>query len=171
MLFIERILRLIVYFQELERKIDLSTLSSRKISQKITYFIQEFGLNLNYVFNWYIYGPYSPELARESYEIYSTGDPLISYENELPKLQPPEKEILKKIKNFLDEIQILSAGKDEEYWIELLSSVHYLYKHAYPKVTNPQEAWSILNSVKPLKFSKEDVKTAWSILSKHSLLN
>ena len=166
-----RILRLIAYFQELGRKIDLSTLSSRKITQKITYFIQEFGLNLNYAFNWYIYGPYSPDLARESFEIYSFGDPLILYKKDLPELQNREKEILEKIKNFLTEIDTLSINKGEEYWIELLSSVHYLYKHAYPKVNSPDEAWKILNNIKPRKFSKQDLEKAWNFLNKYGLLN
>jgi len=168
-MFMKRVLRLITCFQELGREINLTTLSSRKIYQKITYFIQEFGLNLNYTFNWYIYGPYSPELTREAFEIYSIGDPLSLFKEELPKLKRNEKKILCKVKTFLEEVDKLSRNKEQEYWIELLSSVHYLYKYAFPKAKSLEETWKILNRFKPDRFQMNDVRRALDFLKEHGL--
>lgn len=159
--------RLLTYFRELKRKPDLTTLVSRKIFQKITYFMQEFGVDLNYSFGFYIYGPYSPELANEGFEILST--PTI-YQKETPKIEPTEKETLTRVKKFLEDVRRISGGKNEDYWLELLSSIHFLAHYSYPKARNPNEAWEVLETLKKKKFQEKDFRKAWDLLEEYGLV-
>lgn len=48
---------------------DITTFKDRLKTQKIQYFAQLFGVSLNYRYNLYLYGPYSPELANDLYKI------------------------------------------------------------------------------------------------------
>jgi uncharacterized protein YwgA len=41
--------------------------------QKLIYILQSEGIDLNYNFTWYIYGPYSSELTRDGYRITDEG--------------------------------------------------------------------------------------------------
>ncbi len=42
---------------------------SRLVLQKTIYLLQAFDLNLGYQFNWYLRGPYSPDLAHATYSL------------------------------------------------------------------------------------------------------
>ncbi len=48
---------------------DLESFENRLILQKAIYLLQFIGMDLNYDFSWYLYGPYSPELAAEAFAI------------------------------------------------------------------------------------------------------
>lgn len=47
----------------------VDTFEQRLKSQKIQYFAQLFGVSLQYPYNLYVHGPYSPKLANDLYEI------------------------------------------------------------------------------------------------------
>jgi len=159
-------LKLLAYFKELRRKPDLSTLASRRIFQKLTYFVQEMGLNLGYSFGWYIYGPYSPGLASTGFTIVSQQG---AYEKEIPPIEDA-KPVLSRVREFLNSINEICKEKDEDFWLELLSSCHFLNHHAYPQVKNPYEAWQVLEMYKKGRFSQDDVKKAWDILTKYQMV-
>ncbi len=49
-------------------KPNMSAFNDRLRLQKIVYLLQQFGLQTHWGFNWYVRGPYSPELAHEAFE-------------------------------------------------------------------------------------------------------
>jgi len=159
-------LKLLAYFKELGRKPDLATLPSRRVFQKLTYFIQELGLNLGYSFGWYIYGPYSPGLASTGFAILS--QPSI-YEKELPQIEEA-KQVLSRVKEFLNKVDEIRGERDEDYWLELLSSCHFLNHFAYPQAKSSHEAWQTLETYKRGRFSQDDVKKAWDLLIASQLI-
>jgi len=73
----DRVLYLI--FQRLNVKPSASSFDNRKQMQKLVYIVQRAGLSLNFRYNWYLQGPYSPELSPYCYEIASK---LPKYEEE-----------------------------------------------------------------------------------------
>ncbi len=75
------------------KDISFETLEGRISFQKIMYLINQ-TLHLNFWFNWYVRGPYSPELANAGYRIAQENIPEQS-------LTSQEKETCKKINAFL----------------------------------------------------------------------
>lgn len=102
----------------------LSTLKDRKLLQKKVYMLQEAGLNLGYHFGWYIYGPYSPNLTRDAFELSMQ---LAHAPKTMPKesLTSCEQSILKKLNMFL--ISIPNKGELADK-LEAIASLHFLAK-------------------------------------------
>ena len=66
---------LIAYFEEtLDWEFDVDEFDDRLKLQKLVYFARECGLDAPYNYNIYRYGPYSPSLAEDYYEIASRGN-------------------------------------------------------------------------------------------------
>jgi len=57
-------------------KFNLDDFDSRLRLQKYVYLARPFGLRLGYGFSLYIRGPYSPDLARDYYNLPAEGEPL-----------------------------------------------------------------------------------------------
>lgn len=105
-------------------------LCNRKKLQKIIYILQEFfpEISLQYSYNLYIYGPYSPSLTKDLIEIYN------NY-GEYNKIAEQYK-LGEKIINDIENIQKLYENKyvenlDEIGRLELICTYHYLYKKTY----------------------------------------
>ncbi len=90
----------------------LDTLENRIIFQKTIYLLQELGLNIGYKFNWYIYGPYSSQLASDGFEL--------ERKQETKDFSPVrvEKSITSKFDKLID--------KNSSTWYEFLSSILFL---------------------------------------------
>jgi len=113
------LLSLVLDALEVEKRVD--TLAARKSLQKSVYLAQQLFPSLGYHYNWYLMGPYSPELARDYYGLieaetdpevnnYSLSENAkIAMANVRPSLIPPSE---------------LPLSQDS--WLELLASVHYL---------------------------------------------
>ena len=90
--------------------LNMNSFSDRLILQKKVFLLQEMGLNLGYDFKKYIYGPYSSELAKDSFTI----DIKNNSEEE-------------SLKSFFDKLKELSSGHENEpRWFELLATITYL---------------------------------------------
>ena len=48
---------------------DMSTFGGRLRFQKTVQLLQSFGIDLGYRYNWYIRGPYCPDLAKDGFEL------------------------------------------------------------------------------------------------------
>jgi uncharacterized protein YwgA len=97
---------------------DISNLGGRIICQKTVYLLQKFGIDLSYKFDWYIYGPYSKDLADESYAIacdYADAVPIRFADNLVEQ-------------RFRDYLNFLEPIKDDSYKIELVASIIMLYE-------------------------------------------
>ena len=107
-------------FQTLDVKKD--SLDNRIISQKKIFLLQEMGIDIGYSYNWYIHGPYSPDLTAYMYE---NLDMLKDYNFSGYKLSDIAK----------DKIQIINNLEKKKphtltvvSWYELLASVLYIVK-------------------------------------------
>ena len=49
--------------------LEISDFNSRKILQKKIYLLQLTGIDLGYRYNWYLYGPYCPALASDTFTL------------------------------------------------------------------------------------------------------
>ncbi|MDA4110945.1 MAG: hypothetical protein OK439_00290 [Thaumarchaeota archaeon] len=63
-----RITRTLAVLRELGISRDMSSFQHRLKLQKVIYLLQQYGLQTRWGFNWYLRGPYSPELAHALYE-------------------------------------------------------------------------------------------------------
>lgn len=110
---------------ELGLQPDIRTVQERKTVQKAVYLGQASGVDLGYRYNWYIMGPYSPELTKDYFalgeSLQTDDDRSIDY-----ALQDPVKSRLARVKGILTPPEGVALNKPE--WLELLASVHYLLR-------------------------------------------
>lgn len=100
---------------------------SRKILQKKMYLLQLTGVDLGYRFNWYLYGPYCPALASDTFTLRDE----VRYDQECDNY-----ELNSKTKSRLETLNSVvglpeSVETTEPEWLELLASLHYLKHIAY----------------------------------------
>ena len=138
--------------------LNLNTFEGRVIFQKTIYFMQVFGINFGYSFNWYIYGPYSPELTKDGYRLKEE-----KILEKVPKLKFVNPELEDKFNKFLDFISKKKSAK----WLELLASIHFLVQLLTKKGKN--EIMKIILK-KQTHFTKEDFEEAWGYLKKEGLI-
>ena len=94
---------------------DMFSFDNRLRLQKFTYLLQHStGINLDYDFNWYHYGPYSKQLTQDGFNVNCS---------EIPKLKFGNEQMENRFNEFLTFIE----GKDN-FWIEVVASIHYLKK-------------------------------------------
>ncbi len=127
----------------------METINDRKRMQKLVYLFPKFGIDVDFNYNWHIYGPYSPHLADVLYEI-------VEREPVAPE-QPTEKELskIKKMKGFLAE-DIASPDR-----LELLVSIAFLSDHIGGLKTRnaEKEISSVLRQTKPY-FRETEIREA-----------
>ena len=138
-------------------KFDLHKFQGRLAFQKVTYLLQSFGFYFGFQFNWYLYGPYSPELAKVGFEIRNGA--------ESPADIPfTNSEAGKRFDKFLD---FINAAKNDPEQLELLASIHFLTKLS-PKLSKEQ----IIERIKAKQpyFSKDRAEQGWMHLQSYGLV-
>lgn len=101
----------------------ISTVDDRKRVQKTVYLEQLRGVDLGYRFSWYLMGPYSPSLTRDYYALaqeLETGD--VSHTTRA--LKPHLRDRLRDLRSLLSQPDDFPL--EQEDWLELLASYHYL---------------------------------------------
>ena len=98
---------------------DIESIDQRVTLQKAIYLAQAAGIPLRYRYNWYVMGPYSPDLTRDYYA-------LLEYPSDSgpTALREPFASTIENLKTAMDVPNEVHLTKRE--WLELLSSVHYL---------------------------------------------
>lgn len=134
--------------------------------------MREFGLNLPYPFSWYVYGPYSTELARDLFDFPQFIQQLTTQGLDWGKIVDYGSSNLTKLQVFLDEANShpLPPNAPNHYWLELLSGLHYLSKYILSTSSDKGAVFGTLTSIKPERFRSEDMAVAWQILQKHHLV-
>jgi uncharacterized protein YwgA len=128
------------------------------IFQKTVYFIQEFGINMNYNFQWYIFGPYCPNLT---YDGFLLKDSI----NKIEEVKFVDDKLELK---FHDLMQFLGKKKNDSIWLEALASVHFQRKH-FPKLS--KEAIIKIVKEKQDYLNKDNVvEDAWYFLEAFNLM-
>ena len=97
-------------------RFSLDKFQDRLRLQKTVYLMQAFGIYLGYNFNWYLYGPYSPALARDAFDVL----PLSARFEPLFFREEPTEERFKRF------IEFLGDQKNDPQWLELVGSLHML---------------------------------------------
>jgi len=137
---------------------DMSTFNGRLVLQKTIYFLQSFGINLNYAFSLYWYGPYCPELTKEGYE-------LEKHFQETSSIKFVQEKTEKKFAKF---IKFLGDKSNDGKKLELLASIH-LIKNINPNLTKQE----IITRVRNKHSYFDDKKMCleyWDYLEKFNLL-
>jgi uncharacterized protein YwgA len=140
---------------------NVSTLENRICIQKAIFLAKCAGADLGYSYNWYIHGPYSPELTSDYYLMdndLSCGDPDYQKYELVPSLDPN----LERAKNIMEKPSGVDLSKTE--WLELVSSIIYWQK----STGNKTETKSILKSEKNALF--KDFDTAFERINECGLL-
>lgn len=144
--------------------LNLSTLKDRKLLQKKIYILQESGLNLGYHFGWYIYGPYSPDLTRDAFDLSMqlTHAPKTMRKETLTL---SEQSILRKLSTFLSSI---SSGNELADRLEAIASLHFLMKE------NPSlkesEVISKFKQLKGNRFRDKEIQGSMKKLRKSGII-
>jgi uncharacterized protein YwgA len=135
---------------------NVNSFTGRLIFQKTVYFLQRFGINFEYNYNWYIYGPYSQKLHKDSYEI-------VTLMKNSPKADFLNEDMDNRINNL---VNFLDDKKTNSNWLELLASIDFLKKLA-PDMTKSE----IINQVmsKQTHFELSDFESAWKYLEENNL--
>lgn len=131
--------------------------SERLILQKTIYLMQTFDLFIGYHFNWYLKGPYCPQLAKDAYDLSNT------YE-ELPEITFVGASAENRFQKFMSFINGHFIDTD---WLEAIASIHYLYHRGTAKdqdlIFN-----TIKNKMPALK--KSDFNSYWKILNENGMI-
>ena len=145
---------LLAYLSKTKGGSSIGSLTNRKIVQKKVYLLQKLGLDMKYDFGWYIYGPYSTELA---YDLYQKEAMIGILKNDPSNLELSKYEdsVLQKLDDMLDR---LGNDKPLDYWLELLASLHMCGQIDY------------LKKLKPGKFEDRDIELCWRVLVDAGLL-
>lgn len=131
--------------------LDINTFKKRKVLQKTIYILHEMGMNFRYSYNWYIHGPYSPELAEDAYEIAANKK---YYDDEIAEYRYKEKAngIIARFKElFINKL-------DDDEWLELVSSLLFL-KNNYKLGSDSIKLKNLLIERKPKFESKKSLVT------------
>ncbi len=145
--------------------IDLTTLKKRIEFQKKIYLLQAFGVPLNFKFGSYLKGPYSSSLTKFGYTLDEMPEDSIPVD--LDKKAPITDGERGNIRKLLELITDFPDEKNE-YWLELISSLHFLLTQAYPPATGV-DVKERLKRWKPLKFSDEDIDKSFELMVTHGL--
>ncbi len=100
----------------------MSEFDTRLKFQKIIYLLQSSGLSLGYGFNWYVRGPYSPNLTQSLYTIYE--DDSLFESSKVINFKDHES-IVQKLNEFREK---LGENIDDVKYLEVLASMHYIWK-------------------------------------------
>ena len=136
---------------------DMTTFKGRLIFQKTVYLLQIMGIFLGYRFNWYIYGPYSPSLTRDGFELAGGYTRLARYHFRNARQQ----DLFKRFKRFLGD------HENNPIWLEAAASIHFL-RTLYPSKSRKE----IVRRVKAKQpyFNLSICNTAWDELMKAGLI-
>lgn len=162
-----RLKTLMGFVKRLDEDISVKNFNERKRFQKLIYIAEALGIKLRYNFGWYKFGPYSPELADDGFTAFSLPLKKWSEYTDIPDLSEYEEDI-DELKVLLRDVRERLSNLSEADALELVASLLFLRRHAYPPVDNEEEAIGRLSQYK--SFSEKQSKTAWNILQQKDLV-
>lgn len=151
--------------------------STRVIIQKILYLLTHGAsspkINLSYNWNFYLYGPYSPEIAQMIYHMNDVWEEISNKVVELDRFELKCIEHFKEFKKNLNRIQEkdrdLSKLTDSELF-EVLATLVYFAGHISENEGKIQEKFSTFKPELCKKMSKESFNQIFSLLSKYAYI-
>ena len=147
-------LRLVAALRELGIEPDIETFAQRKAIQKLVYFLEVFGVNLNFRFGWYLHGPYSSSVTHVLYD----NSEMLKMAPDPSALNSDERGKIAALRSFLGE-DIRSPDT-----LELLVSMHFLLRSVKGSDYTERDAVDTLRKLKP-SFSEQQVQKAYQKIS------
>ncbi len=142
----------------------LDSFDDRMALQKTIYLCQQAGVHLGYRYNWYLRGPYSPDLTRDAFELKaeqgSGFDDTTGW-----NLDGPSIHRLKKINPLLES----HPESQRPRWLELLASVLFL-KRSYDGRSKDAAGLRVILERNEKYFSEDEIRHAMKELVRHDLL-
>lgn len=126
----------------------VSNFADRLKVQKFVYILQNRGINIGYLFNFYLYGPYSTDLTRTAFQIEDFSS--------IKETRFVKSEVETKFENILSKLQ---NHKDDVRWLEGASSILFLAEMKYSRKLIYSRLFS-----KKIPFEKEQVDVIWKEL-------
>ena len=105
--------------------LNVRTFDGRLTLQKSGYLLQRAGVPLGYHFNWYLRGPYSPDLTDDFFTL-ATAERAESGELDEWRLDSKSQEIVSRLKGLFD--NAFARGSGAARWLELLASALFLVR-------------------------------------------
>jgi uncharacterized protein YwgA len=136
----------------------MATFEARLKLQKTVYLMQAFDLYLGYDFNWYIRGPYCPELTRDGYSLINVYDTLSN--GQFSDLEAQER--------FEAFSKFVAGHEHDADWLEIVASIHFL-KRMYPQIPKSEILQIVKN--KQEYFTLLQCEDAWSYLERWGKLD
>lgn len=135
----------------------MDTFAERKKVQKIVYMLDKlFDMNFEFPYNWYLHGPYSPEVTKIVFDVVEgrqvvRSNPKVLSGQDLTKID--------RLKSFL--------GKDvnSNDKLELLVSLHFLMQYLEDPRVSLEDVVAFLKAKKPY-FTDEEISSAIDQLRK-----
>ena len=130
----------------------IKTKNDRIRVQKAIYLAQAAGANLGYDYNWYVHGPYSPDLANDYYglseaifmnKIPPVPDKDDTGDDPATKLRDSYVAILESLTDIIEKPTTFHLPQED--WLELASSLHFLQTK---KKMNLEEAREVIQKEK-----------------------
>lgn len=130
---------LVAYFEDvLNWEFNLDEFDDRFRLQKYVYFARAFGLDVPYEYNIYRYGPYSPTLAEDYYEISSGGNSNRVFENFDAK-----------------EFEELVNNREND-WLEIAATIHKMERNFETFKSSKDTTDKIIKRVSNMKEAPEE---------------
>jgi uncharacterized protein YwgA len=143
----DRMSKLFASLQVLGVDPKMTTFADRKRIQKLVYLLDVvFGLNLGFSYNWYLHGPYSPEVTKTVFDVIEGrqivfSDPKVLSNEELEKID--------KLRLFL------GSDLDSNDKLELLVSLAFLMRYVGSFKCSESDIIGFLKAKKPYFTDKE----------------
>ncbi len=152
-------------FDAIGLRVKMGSFNDRLIVQKATYLCQAAGVQLGYMFRWYLRGPYSPGLTKDVFVFADEGS-AGSDDCDDWELDERSRSRLAKLKDLFieDEDRDVVARR-----LELLASVHFVVDHGR---ASEQDRDSIAETLKRFgkDFTPDEIGEALGKLREHELL-
>ena len=149
----DKTIKLFASLKELGISPKMETFIERKKVQKTVYLLDKtFGLNFGYSYNWYLHGPYSPEVTKIIYGVLE-GESRQNAALNHDCLPEEDLEKIKRMKAFLGD----DLNSTDE--LELLASIQFLLDCIGKSSSRDNEIIAFLNEKKPY-FSIGEIKAA-----------
>lgn len=136
------------------------TLEGRKQFQKTIYLMQAFGIDLGYEYNWYVHGPYSPDLAEVGYALAEIYDEVTTtrFSNE------DYEELFQQFLDYIDPI------KNDVARLETAASLHWL-RQSNPDLPHDLLIDFLLEEKEELEMDPSECEIEWDRLREYNLVD
>jgi len=140
---------------------NIDKLEDRILLQKKIYLLisMNSGIDLNYKFNWYLHGPYCPELANDAFKLFESSNNLNFAKHY--HLSEAARKMVEKVNKY-------DGLKPQKYslsrWYELIASVYFVYcEYNVTGVKDREKIIGIIRANKP-QYKLYDIDLAFQTL-------